>query len=74
MPPNLILDLVENQVEIEAVNQFDDPEALSIKTHVFFLVISYYPQVSSTRDIPHPVVYTFVKAALAHQQGTQSPR
>jgi CTP synthase (UTP-ammonia lyase) len=72
--PNLILDLVENQVEIEAVNQFDDPEALSIKTHVFFLVISYYPQVSSTRDLPHPVVYTFVKAALAHQQGTQSPR
>ena len=72
--PNLILDLVENQVEIEAVNQFDDPEALSIKSHVFFLVISYYPQVSSTRDLPHPVVYTFVKAALAHQQRTQSPR
>jgi CTP synthase (UTP-ammonia lyase) len=71
--PNLILDLVSNNIEIEAVNQFDDPEALSIKTHLFFLVTSYYPQVSSTRDLPHPVVYTFIKAALSHQQDTHSP-
>ncbi|MEY3049382.1 MAG: hypothetical protein RL365_1420 [Bacteroidota bacterium] len=70
--PNLILDLVSNNIEIEAVNQFEDPEALSIKTHFFFLVLSYYPQVSSTRDLPHPVVYTFIKAALSHQQATHS--
>ena len=71
--PNLILDLLSNNVQIEAVNQFEDPEALSIKNQFFFLVLSYYPQVSSTRDIPHPVVYTFIKAAMAHQQGTQFP-
>jgi CTP synthase (UTP-ammonia lyase) len=71
--PNLVLDLVSNNIEIEAVNQFEDPEALSIKTHLFFLVMSYYPQVSSTRDLPHPVVYTFIKAALSHQQDTHSP-
>jgi CTP synthase (UTP-ammonia lyase) len=60
-------------VEIEAVNQFDDPEALSLKSHFFFMVISYYPQVSSTRDLPHPIVYTFIKAAMAHQEAIHSP-
>lgn len=70
--PNLILDLMANHIEIEAVNQFEDPEAISIKDQFFFLALSYYPQVSSTRDIPHPVVYTFVKAAMNHQQRTHS--
>ncbi len=71
--PNFVLDLVANHVEIEAVNQFDDPEALSLKSHFFFMVISYYPQVSSTRDLPHPIVYTFIKAAMAHQEAIHSP-
>lgn len=71
--PNFLMDLVASHVEIEAVNQFHDPEALSLKSHFFFIVISYYPQVSSTRDLPHPIVYTFIKAALANQQVIHSP-
>ena len=70
--PNLMLDLVSNFVDIEAVNQFEDIEAVSMKNHPFFVALSYYPQVTSTRDLPHPVVYTFVKAAMNHQQLTHS--
>ena len=71
--PNLIIDLMSNQIEIEAVNQFEDPEAISLKSHFFFLAVSFYPQVSSTRDIPHPIIYTFVKAAKEFQQAPQAP-
>jgi len=70
--PNLMLDLVGNFIDIEAVNQFEDIEAFSLKNQPFFLALSYYPQVTSTRDLPHPVVYTFVKAAMSHQQLTHS--
>jgi CTP synthase (UTP-ammonia lyase) len=70
--PNLMLDLVSSFVDIEAVNQFEDIEAVSMKNHPFFVALSYYPQVTSTRDLPHPVVYTFVKAAMNHQQLTHS--
>ena len=31
------------------------------------MVVSYYPQVSSTRDLPHPIGYTFIKAAMAQE-------
>jgi CTP synthase (UTP-ammonia lyase) len=47
-------------------------EAFSLKNHPFFVALSYYPQVTSTRDLPHPVIYTFVKAAMSHQQLTHS--
>ena len=72
LDPNLMLDLVRNFLDIEAVNQFDDVEAFSLKNHPFFVALSYYPQVTSTRDLPHPVIYTFVKAAMSHQQLTHS--
>lgn len=61
--PNLRQDMDGIFVDIEALNQFDDPEALTLKGHSFFLALSYYPQISSTRDIPHPLIYTFIKAA-----------
>ena len=61
--PTLISKLKEDIVDIEAVNQFDDPEIISLSNHPFFVACSFCPQISSTRDIPHPIVYTFLKLA-----------
>jgi len=63
--PQLIHGLTNEIIDIEAYNQFEEPEVISLKNHMFFVACSYCPQISSTREIPHPLIYTFVKAALA---------
>lgn len=61
--PKLLNDLSGDWIDIEAKNQFDDPEIFSLKGFSFFIACAFYPQVSSTRDIPHPIIYTFLKSA-----------
>lgn len=63
--PQLITALMHEIVDIEAYNQFEEPEVISLKKHPFFVACSYCPQISSTRDIPHPLIYTFMKIAAA---------
>lgn len=63
--PQLIQALTHEIVDVEAYNQFEEPEVISLKSHPFFVACGYCPQISSTREIPHPLIYTFVKAALA---------
>jgi CTP synthase (UTP-ammonia lyase) len=62
--PQAISQLVESNIDIEAYNQFEDPEIISLKNHPFFVASSYCPQITSTRELPHPLVYTFIKASL----------
>lgn len=64
MYPQLIEHLVHEIVDIEAYNQFEDPEVISLKNHNFFVACGYCPQISSTREIPHPLIYTFIKACM----------
>jgi CTP synthase (UTP-ammonia lyase) len=35
---------------------------------LFFVGCGFCPQISSTREIPHPMIYTFIKAADAHSK------
>ena len=62
--PKLIEKLSGEIVDIEALNQFEDPEVISLANHPFFVACSFCPQISSTRDIPHPIIYTFLKLAF----------
>jgi len=62
--PQLIQSLTNDLVDIEAYNQFEEPEVISLKNHNFFVAAGYCPQISSTREIPHPLIYTFIKAAF----------
>jgi CTP synthase (UTP-ammonia lyase) len=62
--PKLIHSLEQSLIDVEAYNQFDEPEVLSLKNHPFFVACSFCPQVSSTREIPHPIIYTFIKFIL----------
>lgn len=70
--PQLIQLLTEDLIDIEAYNQFEDPEVISLKNHDFFLASGYCPQISSTREIPHPVIYTFIKATLLLSEVAQA--
>jgi CTP synthase (UTP-ammonia lyase) len=70
--PQLIQTLTSEIVDIEAYNQFEEPEVLSLKNHNFFVACAYCPQISSTREIPHPLIYTFVKAALASSENNSN--
>jgi len=58
----LINSLTEDIADVEAYNQFEDPEIISLKNHSFFVATGFSPQISSTREIPHPLFYTFFKA------------
>lgn len=68
--PSLISKIEPNIVDIEAFNQFEDPEIISLSKHPFFVACSFCPQISSTRDIPHPIIYTFLK--VAYQRNKES--
>ena len=59
--PQLVEQLELGLVGIEAVNQFEDPEIISLRKSDFFVSCAFCPQISSTRDIPHPIIYTFLK-------------
>ena len=63
--PDFYLQLKNKFIDIEALNQFDDPEIISLKNHPFFISCAFCPQISSTRDIPHPIIYTFLKMAVS---------
>lgn len=65
MYPQLISALVESSIDVEAYNQFEEPEIVSLKHRFFFVACGFCPQISSTRELPHPLVYTFVKACFS---------
>ncbi len=62
--PNYIDYLEDSTLDIEAINQFGDPEIVSLQNKNYFVACGFCPQISSMRDHPHPLVYTFVKAAM----------
>lgn len=62
--PQLITELQKDIADIEAYNQFEDPEIISLRNHDFFVGCGFSPQISSTRELPHPLFYTFFKACL----------
>ncbi|HRO75869.1 MAG TPA: hypothetical protein PLP27_06965 [Crocinitomicaceae bacterium] len=62
--PKFLNKLNDSVLDIEAYNQFNDPEIVSLKNKNFFVASACCPQISSMRDIPHPLIYTFLKATF----------
>lgn len=54
-------DMLNEEFEIGARNQYFDPEILKSKKLDFFLFTMFCPQVSSTSDMPHPIFTYFIK-------------
>jgi CTP synthase (UTP-ammonia lyase) len=66
--PQLIHYLLDELIDIEGYNQFEEAEIVSLKKYPFFVACGFCPQISSTREIPHPLVYTFMKACVEKQK------
>jgi CTP synthase (UTP-ammonia lyase) len=66
--PSLLKNLTQETIQIEAYNEFEDVEIVSLNNKNFFVVCGYCPQISSTRDIPHPLIYTFIKACYVIEE------
>lgn len=65
--PKLLNYLIDEFITIEAYNHVEEVEIFSLKNKDFFLACGFCPQISSTREIPHPIIYTFIKAAIEQQ-------
>ncbi len=66
--PQLLHYLLDELIDIEGYNQFEEAEIISLKKYPFFVACGFCPQISSTREIPHPLVYTFIKACIEKQK------
>lgn len=56
-----ILDVLEQEViDIEGLNQFDEPEVISLKSRRFCVASMSLPQICSTREMPHPLISAFL--------------
>jgi CTP synthase (UTP-ammonia lyase) len=66
--PQLISSLKNEVIKIEAWNQFEEPEIISLQRHPFFIACGFCPQISSTREIPHPLIFTLLKRILVKKR------
>jgi CTP synthase (UTP-ammonia lyase) len=62
--PNLISVLENDFIIIEAKDQFEEVQLFRLVGRHDFVVSMYLPQISSTRDIPHPIINEFVRACM----------
>jgi CTP synthase (UTP-ammonia lyase) len=62
--PKVLSYLVDEFINIEAYNEFEEVEVVSLSNRNFYLACGFSPQISSTREIPHPLIYTFIKACM----------
>jgi CTP synthase (UTP-ammonia lyase) len=57
--------LFENSgLVISAVDENDEPRAMELTTHPFFIGVGFQPERSSLKSETHPLITAFVKAAL----------
>jgi CTP synthase (UTP-ammonia lyase) len=61
--PQLLNFLKKDVLDIEGINQFDDPEIVSLKNHHFCIASMSLPQICSTREMPHPLISSFLNIA-----------
>ena len=57
--PHIIDTLKKEIIDIEALNQFDEPEIISLKSRPFCVASMSLPQICSTRELPHPLISAF---------------
>jgi len=71
--PKLLTHLTNEWIDIEAYNQYEDPEIISLKNHPFCIASMSKPQICSTREMPHPLISSFLNiSALLSQSGNNS--
>jgi CTP synthase (UTP-ammonia lyase) len=62
--PNLVTVLQDDFIYVDAKDQFDEVQLFRLVHRLDFMVSMYLPQISSTRDLPHPLINAFVRACM----------
>jgi CTP synthase (UTP-ammonia lyase) len=62
--PNLVEVLRDDFIYVDAKDQFDEVQLFRLVDRLDIIVAMYLPQISSTRDLPHPIINAFVRACL----------
>jgi CTP synthase (UTP-ammonia lyase) len=62
--PNLVEVLRDDFIYVDAKDQFDEVQLFRLADRLDIIVAMYLPQISSTRDLPHPIINAFVRACL----------
>jgi CTP synthase (UTP-ammonia lyase) len=57
--------LARGELKIIGVDTNGDVRIVELSTHRFFVATLFLPQLSSSPDIPHPLIMAYMKAALA---------
>lgn len=65
--PQLLQQICPAIIDVEAYNQFEEPEIISLQEHPFFVAAAYCPQITSTRELPHPIIYTLIKMGMINK-------
>jgi CTP synthase (UTP-ammonia lyase) len=63
--PQLLEMLKAETISIEGVDQFNEPEIIRLSKHNYVLASMFCPQISSTREMPHPIVNSFIKSCFS---------
>jgi CTP synthase (UTP-ammonia lyase) len=58
--PHILDVLKQDIIDVEALNQFDEPEVISLKSRQFCVATMSLPQICSTREMPHPLISAFL--------------
>ncbi|HLV41041.1 MAG TPA: hypothetical protein VKY37_02090 [Brumimicrobium sp.] len=58
--PAILEVLKQEVIDVEGINQFDEPEVISLKSRQFCVASMSLPQVCSTREAPHPLISAFL--------------
>ncbi len=62
--PNLVSILENDFILIEGKDQFEEVQLFRLVQQHDFTVSMFLPQISSTRDLPHPLINAFIRACM----------
>ena len=68
--PQILGVLKQEVLDVEASNQFEEPEIISLKSRPFCVASMSLPQICSTREMPHPLISGFLNFAGSCQEGS----
>ena len=69
--PQLLTNLTSGIITTEGYDQFDEPEVIKLCNHPFALATMFCPQISSTREMPHPLINTFIRSCVSNMKKAQ---
>ncbi len=58
-------EMTKGELKIVGVDTNGNTRIVELTNHRFFIATLFLPQLSSSPDIPHPLIMAYVKAALA---------